>query len=84
MKNSLLIFAALCMLAVTGCNQSNTAEQNPPANTNTASQNIEEGASNAWQGTKEGASNAWGAVKDGSTNAWNEPTNAAEDSSTNQ
>jgi hypothetical protein len=76
MKKSLMLFAAVALLAaVAGCNQSNTANDNS-ADTNSATQNAEQSASNAWQDTKSAATNAWNATKDGATNAWNKTTNA--------
>ncbi len=85
MKNTLLVLAALAMVAVTGCNQSNdNADQTPAPDTNTTVQKVETGASNAWQSTKTGASNAWEDTKSGATNAWNKTTNAVVGSSTNQ
>ena len=76
MKKILMLFAAVALVgAAAGCNQSNTANENP-ADTNSTVQNAEQGASNAWQDTKGAATNAWNATKDGATNAWNKTTNA--------
>lgn len=72
MKNMLWL-AGVLALAVTGCNQSNTATN---SGTNTAAQEVQQGASNAWQTTKTAASNAWDATKSGATNVWNKTTNA--------
>jgi hypothetical protein len=61
---------------VTGCNNSNTADQNPAASdTGSLSvtqqlQNAKEVATNAWQETKDTTTNVWSNVKEGATNAW--------------
>lgn len=67
--------AVLAVVAVTGCNQSNSTSENPPPATNT-DMSAQQSASNAWQDTKSAATNAWEATKDGATNAWNKTTNA--------
>jgi hypothetical protein len=77
MKRKSLFSAAIVIATlVTGCNKSNTADQNPAASdTNSLSvtrqlQNAKEVATNAWQDVKDSTSNAWSNVKAGTTNAW--------------
>lgn len=75
---------AFAIAAATGCNQSNSTDENTTVDTNTpTSQKVEAGASNAWQNTKSGATNAWEDTKSGATNAWNKTTNAIRGGSTN-
>jgi hypothetical protein len=72
------LFSAVLVIAalVTGCNKSNTADQNSASSdTNSLSvtqqlQNAKEVATNAWQDVKNSTSNAWSNVKEGTTNAW--------------
>jgi chromosome segregation ATPase len=77
MKSKSLILAALAIgISITGCKQSNPADQNSAASdTNSLSatqelQNAEDAATNAWQETKDATTNAWSNVKEGTTNAW--------------
>ena len=85
MKNTLSLLAASALLvAVAGCKQSNSAEENPPLDTNTPAPNAEENTSNAWQNTKGAATNAWNATENGATNVWNKTTNAVMGGDTNQ
>lgn len=75
MKNTLPILAALAVAAVvTGCNQSNTAEENQADNgTNSTSstlQSVKSSSSNVLENTKEATTNAWENIKAGSSNAW--------------
>ena len=75
MKTTLWLSVAL-VLALAGCSQSNSTDQNADAVTNTTMQDVENGASNAWQTTKTAATNALSAAKSGATNLWNKTTNA--------
>jgi len=77
MKSKPLILAALAIATlVTGCKQSNPADENTAASeTHSLSvtqqlQNIKADATNAWQKTKEATTNALTSVKDETTNAW--------------
>jgi hypothetical protein len=74
-KNTVLLFAVLAMLAAAaaGCSKSNSADENSVVKTNSPA---EESASNAWQDTKGAATNAWNATKDAATNVWHKTTNA--------
>jgi len=77
MKMVPLLFAVSALLvAAAGCNQSNSADKSPVADTNSSAQNAQESASKAWQDTKGAATNAWNVAKIGATNAWNRTTNA--------
>jgi predicted nucleic acid-binding Zn-ribbon protein len=63
-KHKRLVIAALAVATVlTGCKQSNPADENPAVDTNSPS-------TNAWQKVKETTTNAWADVKEGTSNAW--------------
>ena len=77
MKSKPLILAAFVIATLaTGCKQSNSADENPPASdTNSLSvtqqlENAKEIATNAWQNVKDTTTNAWSNLKEGTTNAW--------------
>jgi flagellar hook-basal body complex protein FliE len=83
MKNKPLILAALVIATLlTGCKQSNPANQNPAASdTNSLSvtrqlQNIKEDVTNAWQKARETTTDALAGVKDETTNVWAHTTEA--------